>query len=74
MIFNFSWKNIGVLKWIPGVKLPKYTYTLIHFNTVPPKYQKINKEIMWRSFIIHLIYSELTLLYGNNRVAYVKKV
>ena len=28
--------NLGVLKCIPGVKLPKYTYTLIRFNIVAP--------------------------------------
>ena len=36
LIFDFRWKIPGVLKYIPGVKLKKYTYTLIHFNTVPP--------------------------------------
>ena len=27
LTIDFSWKNIGVLKCIPGVNLPKYTYS-----------------------------------------------
>ena len=47
LILDFSSKNPGVFRYIPGVKLPKYTYTLIriHFNTVafPPQgYNKCN--------------------------------
>ena len=36
LIFDFTWKIPGVLNCIPGVKLPKYTYILIYFNTVSP--------------------------------------
>ena len=32
-------KDTSVLKRIPGVKLPKYTYTLIH--SVPPPFSQI---------------------------------
>ena len=32
-IINFKGGGGTVLKCIPGGKLPKYTYTLIHFNT-----------------------------------------
>lgn len=35
-IFEFCSKNLGASKFISGVKVPKYNYTLIHlhFNTV----------------------------------------
>ena len=54
LIFDFSWKIPGVLKCIPGVKFPKYTYTLIHFNTVipPPKFNQIfdtSRRIMYNN-------------------------
>ena len=29
LFFDFSWKNPGVFKYIPGVELPKYTYTYL---------------------------------------------
>ena len=29
LIFDFSWKNLFVLKCIPGVELPNYTYTFV---------------------------------------------
>ena len=37
-----SWKNIGVLKCISGVKLPKYTR---HFNTVSPPLLNLNFSV-----------------------------
>ena len=38
---NFLEGEATVSKCIPGVKLPKYTYTLIHFDT-PGKYFERN--------------------------------
>ena len=33
-IFDFNWKNLDVFKCITGIKLSKYTYTLMHLNKV----------------------------------------
>ena len=51
LIFDLTWKIPGVLNCIPGVKLPKYTYILIHFNTVGPS-PKISVETS--SFLVFI--------------------
>ena len=58
LIFDFSSKNSGVLKCIPGVKLSKYTYTLIHVNQLiqlPPIPQIAENSDLYQSFLLKVL-------------------
>ena len=57
LIIDFSRKIVDLLKFILWAKLPKYTYTLMHFNnTAPPQFRCI-ELILQLTKHIHQFYS-----------------